>query len=813
MRYDYSDYKVIYIEDKDGKHAYRYDFNDIRNSFKRNIKVGSNYEFTLTITYSEQFKEAYYATKGKCGVWYDGQFYNVQSMKPGIDEHGYLTKEIKCTHTIIDCLKNIRIDDPEPTEDNPTITGGNSSDSSNQTNNQPQAGVTVTKTAEKQAYSLESCLHNFIDNNDQGVTFEIHGAFPSLSVEQKGSLYDWITQNFKAFGAYWIPDGLTLKVYDLASLTNKTDKVFRYMSNMTNANVDYNFEDMVNDCWVYGGKMKKDITTVSDSSDGGGGNLDNVEEFAKSPINANFGVNKEQMVNDFANRSQKVRARGVDVNRLYDTIKNAGVSPEWFFAYELQEQNSNMGWLNHWSYPHGDPYNDAVVVCNWIKEIANSDYLKPAWSAAEGSIGADSGLEAKWNQEFGKGTIGRLYLQATAAAVWELSGKSGNSYIGKPLAGCVSTIKSWGGHTQQAGGGSWGWPFPSVGEGSFTAEQKFGSGSGWIRPGLGTDFHDGLDFGSVDHPGSEVHAIHGGTVTVGPAWGSGGINWYVVIQDGTGLNVEYQEAFSSASDIFVNVGQQVKTGDVIGRRDTNHLHIGITKMNIQQAFGHAGKDDGTWLDPLQVIKNGGAGDGGSSSSSDNQPTSSTTSEEYYSLVFHYEDQDSINLYGRHRGKPIVEDSIYDMNTLKQYVENTVQHMPATVLTIDGAHMSDIQKGDQIKLIAPELQLNVDVVLMGLEGPDEDLTGQSEDGVTLMFNNTGDAMRDVNSAIWKDVSVINNNLNPLNIYGATGQRQENHFDNQSNQKDTSKTDQPPKYTQEQMDRLSQFTDGKDVKLNG
>lgn len=806
-----SDYKVIYIEDKDGKHAYRYDLNDIRNSFKRNIKVGSNYEFTLTITYSEQFKEAYYATKGKCGVWYDGQFYNVQSMKPGVDEHGYLTKEIKCTHTIIDCLKNIRIDDPEPTEDNPTITGGNSSGSSNQTNSQPQAGVTVTKMSEKETYSLESCLHKFIDNNDQGVKFEIHGAFPSLSVEQKGSLYDWITQNFKAFGAYWVPDGLTLKVYDLATLTHKTDRAFRYMSNMTGANVDYNFEDMVNDCWVYGGKMKKDITTVSDGASGGG-NLDNVEEFAKSPINANFGVNKEQMVNDFANRSQKVRARGVDVNRLYDTIKNAGVSPEWFFAYELQEQNSNMGWLNHWSYPHGDPYNDAVVVCNWIKEIANSSYLKPAWSAAEGSIGADSGLEAKWNQEFGKGTIGRLYLQATAAAVWELSGKSGNSYIGKPLAGCVSTIKGWGGHTQQAGGGSWGWPFPSVGEGSFTAEQKFGSGSGWIRPGLGTDFHDGLDFGSVDHPGSEVHAIHGGTCTVSRAWGNGGINWYCVIQDASGLNVEYQEAFSSASDIFVNVGQKVKTGDVIGRRNTSHLHIGITKMNIQQAFGHAGKNDGTWLDPLQVIKNGGAGDSGSSSASDSQPTSSTTSEEYYSLVFHYEDQESIKLYGRHRGKPIVEDSIYDMNTLKQYVENTVQHMPATVLTIDGAHMDGIQAGDQIKLIAPELQLNVDVVLMGIEGPDEDLTGESTDGVTLMFNNTGDAMRDVNSAIWKDVSVINNNLNPLNIYGATGQRQENHFDNQSNQKDTSSQDNT-KYSQKQIDEIAAVTRGEKARYDG
>ena len=384
-----------------------------------------------------------------------------------------------------------------------------------------------------------------------------------------------------------------------------------------------------------------------------------------------------------------------------------------------------------------------------------------------------------------------------------------NPAIGKPVTGCVNTIKKWGGHTQQAGGGSWGWPFPSVGEGRFMDAQLFGVHPGNGRP---NNFHDGLDFGSIDHPGSEVHAIHGGTCTVSRAWGNGGINWYCVIQDASGLNVEYQEAFSSASDIFVNVGQKVKTGDVIGRRNTSHLHIGITKMNIQQAFGHAWSNDGTWLDPLQIIKNGGAGDSGSSSSSSSQPTSSTTTEEYYSLVFHYEDQESIKLYGRHRGKPIVEDSIYDMNTLKQYVENTVQHMPATVLTIDGAHMDGIQAGDQIKLIAPELQLNVDVVLMGIEGPDEELTGESTDGVTLMFNNTGDAMRDVNSAIWKDVSVINNNLNPLNIYGATGQRQENHFDNQSNQKDTSNQDNT-KYSQKQIDEIAAVTRGEKARYDG
>lgn len=753
--------KYIYVVTKDNKHSYRIDYNDIDNSFKRNEKVGANYEFTLTVTYSTQYKDAFNAIQGKCGLWYNGQFYNVQRMEPGIDEHGFVTKKITCTHTIIDCLKNIRIDDQEPTEDNPTITGGNSSGSSNQTNSQPQAGVTITKTSEKETYSLESCLHKFIDNNDQGVKFEIHGAFPSLSVEQKGSLYDWITQNFKAFGAYWIPDGLTLKVYDLATLTHKTDRVFRYMSNMTGVDLDYNFQDMVNDCWAYGGKMKKDITTVSTT---GGG----------APSN---GVTNA--VNGDWSQAAKNAASimGVSMNDQQLGVLLAQIK------LESGGNETIMG--------GDDGLSDGRATgLLQFKPGTFNYYSRPPYTQ----------IKRGFDQLIAFFNIPNCFSQITGLHGW--------SPHGAPISKATIEVKS---ASTNDGDNSWGWPFPSVGEGSFTAEQKFGSGSGWIRPGLGTDFHDGLDFGSVDHPGSEVHAIHGGTVTVGPAWGSGGINWYIVIQDGTGLNVEYQEAFGSASNIIVRVGQKVKTGDVIGYRTTNHLHVGITRMNIQQAFGHAGKNDGTWLDPLQIIKNGGA-PGGSSGSGDTQVTSSTTSEEYYSLVFHYEDQESIKLYGRHRGKPIVEDSIYDMNTLKQYVENTVQHMPATVLTIDGAHMDGIQTGDQIKLIAPELQLDVDVVLMGIEGPDEELTGESTDGVTLMFNNTGDAMRDVNSAIWKDVSVINNNLNPLNIYGATGQRQENHFDNQSNQKDTSNQDNT-KYSQKQIDEIAAVTRGEKARYDG
>ncbi|KGL67122.1 peptidase M23 [Limosilactobacillus mucosae] len=147
----------------------------------------------------------------------------------------------------------------------------------------------------------------------------------------------------------------------------------------------------------------------------------------------------------------------------------------------------------------------------------------------------------------------------------------------------------------------WGWPFPSVGEGSFSQAQKFGYDGGF-RP---NSFHDGLDFGSVDHPGSEVHAIHGGTVVFKGYMG--GLGNYVVTHSTDGFNIVYQEAFSSAGQIRVNIGDKVKTGDIIGWRNTDHLHVGVTKADFYEAVRKSFTNDGTWLDPQALIKNGGDG--------------------------------------------------------------------------------------------------------------------------------------------------------------------------------------------------------------
>lgn len=151
--------------------------------------------------------------------------------------------------------------------------------------------------------------------------------------------------------------------------------------------------------------------------------------------------------------------------------------------------------------------------------------------------------------------------------------------------------------TQSGTGGGWGSPFPSAGHGSFSGGQLFGVHAGGEFRQNG--FHDGLDFGTVDHPGSDVHAIHGMKITrIG---NMAGLGYFVLGHSDDGYNIDFQEAFASRSDIHVKVGQYVKTGQVIGVRTTDHLHIGITKKDFDYALRYAFTNNGTWIDPEPLI--------------------------------------------------------------------------------------------------------------------------------------------------------------------------------------------------------------------
>ena len=148
-------------------------------------------------------------------------------------------------------------------------------------------------------------------------------------------------------------------------------------------------------------------------------------------------------------------------------------------------------------------------------------------------------------------------------------------------------------------GGGWGSPFPSVGHVAFDGGQLFGVHAGGEFRQNG--FHDGLDFGTAKYPGSDVHAIHGMKITrIG---NMAGLGYFVLGHSDDGYNIDFQEAFASRSDIHVKVGQYVKTGQVIGVRTTDHLHIGITKKDFDYALRYAFTNNGTWIDPEPLIFN------------------------------------------------------------------------------------------------------------------------------------------------------------------------------------------------------------------
>lgn len=258
-------------------------------------------------------------------------------------------------------------------------------------------------------------------------------------------------------------------------------------------------------------------------------------------------------------------------------------------------------------------------------------------------------------------------------------------------------------HSSSAGGG-WGWPFPSVGKGTFVNTQLFG-----VHPGGGfrtNGFHDGLDFGSIDHPGSEVHAVHGGTVT-NKAWASGGINYYVVTHSDDGYYCEYQEAFSSMSQIKVNIGDTVKTGDVIGYRDTDHLHLGITKSPLPGAFSKAFTNDGTWLDPIALIESGGNDEG------ETTTTTTSNSEEYfYFRPFLAIDEDSVKKYGPHPAEPIEDARFKDHDAMLKYALSKLQPEPKLSVEVTTYTNFEPIPGDKVHILVKNAELSTNLAIVG-----------------------------------------------------------------------------------------------------
>lgn len=470
----------------------------------------------------------------------------------------------------------------------------------------------------KKTYSIDDVVKYWLDGNSLGFTYEVHGSFDHQEIENlgNGSGKDMLSKVLDTWKtAVIFPDNRKIRIYTPDEFFKSQQRRVDYLHNSKSVKFDYNTLNIVNQVKCIGAKHTVELSNVTGSGNG-----------TTTAVNGNW------------TEAIKNAANMMGVN-----LDDTGLSA--ILRRINQESGGSETVTNNW-----DSNAAAGHPSTGLLQYIQSTFEK--WC-----VDGHTDIHKGFDQLLAMFNDSNWLADISVSGGW---GPTGHKRMSK--AKNDGTAKTTNG---------WGWPFPSVGEGTFMQSQKFGYDGGYRQ----NSFHDGLDFGSIDHPGSEVHAVHGGKVTA-KAWGSGGINWYVVITDDGGLNVEYQEAFGSESNITVNVGDTVKTGQVIGYRTTDHLHIGITKMSIPAAFSHAFSNDGTWLDPQEIIKNG-------ISSGDNSETVSV--EVYYFEPFIVTDEESVKKWGVHPGQDIEDERFTDAESMRKYVLANKLH-PEPDLSIEASFM-------------------------------------------------------------------------------------------------------------------------------
>lgn len=592
----------------------------------------NNSTYQIEFTVIDKGVELYDQLDVESSIFIDGQEYVVKNCVENFDKH---TKQITAWH-VYNEISRIYVRADLNKQDDTTKQDQNKDD-----------GV-----KREQTYALPDILKMYLDNNKLGFTYEVHGDFDKRPVQgiDSGSGKEMLSKICQAWPEVVVsPDNKKINIYKDADFFKDQGRILDLPNNLKSMKTTRDSKDIINQIRCVGAKHNVQYTSS-------GGSLDSAEAFAKSPINANFGVNKDQMVRDFAARDVRVRAWGVDVNRLYDTVKNAGVSPEWFFAYDLQEGNpTSYSWLNHYANHYSDPYADASRVCDWIKSIANSDSFHPA--TGFGAY-ASPQLTSQWNQEFGKGSIGRLYLQGTAAAVMEMANENSGRY-GRPIIGCVNQIKAWGGHTVVGGQKLVAFLEQYVGKAPYVLGGN-DPATGWDCSGLVnyTFKHFGIPLPSARPVTTTLETM--GPV-VGPPyqpgdllfWGPRGGSWHVSIA----INSDWRIGADNERD-------------------------GTVKMRIAQWP----PDFAVRVPQMQQLINDG-GSGGSY-------------EAYYFPPFIVQDDASIKEWGVHPGPDLVDERFTDPEAMRKYAITTLKPNPSLTIEVSLKDNSfKPQKGEILRVQA------------------------------------------------------------------------------------------------------------------
>lgn len=157
---------------------------------------------------------------------------------------------------------------------------------------------------------------------------------------------------------------------------------------------------------------------------------DQVARFLTSSIKATWGVDTHKAEAMFLARGATATTYGLDksnIGKITKTVQAAGVSPVFFYFYSMEEGGGAGGFINHYSAPggknqtplNGDAVHDAKEDSEYIKSQSQMTGFK---AATESDVpGMPTEPAQKLIDSSPKGSIGKVYLPATAAATGDIA--------------------------------------------------------------------------------------------------------------------------------------------------------------------------------------------------------------------------------------------------------------------------------------------------------------------------------------------------------------------------------------------------------
>lgn len=171
------------------------------------------------------------------------------------------------------------------------------------------------------------------------------------------------------------------------------------------------------------------LGTSSSSSIPGSYTHDQEKVFASEPVNSTWNISDTTVEQWFLKQGsaratvQKYNLTSSNIGAITSAVKAQNVSPAFFYLYTVNEGGGAGGFINHFqSESAGGGVGNATADAKYIYQYSNKSDLTPGWTDAGNYVdfvpqSVKTAGDADY-KSFPLGTIGKIYIPATAATTW-----------------------------------------------------------------------------------------------------------------------------------------------------------------------------------------------------------------------------------------------------------------------------------------------------------------------------------------------------------------------------------------------------------